>query len=123
MDADKFILFSSKYKYTISPISWIVFISGIKDNLALVPKFYPGWNIRLYYDLGDDDPLLSDLCEVACNDSNIDLCYVKDIPALGDVSKVFAMNWRFFPMLDPQVNQIIASYFNQFLCIIAWMIT
>ena len=42
---------------------------------------------------------------MACNDSNIDLCYVKDIPALGDVSKVFAMNWRFFPVLDPQVNE------------------
>jgi hypothetical protein len=51
----------------------------------------------------DDDPLLPELCKVACSDSNIDLCYVKDIPALGDVSKVFAMNWRFFPMLDPQV--------------------
>jgi hypothetical protein len=51
----------------------------------------------------DDDQLLPELCKVACSDSNIDLCYVKDIPALGDVSKVFAMNWRFFPMLDPQV--------------------
>lgn len=84
------------------------YFQGIKDNLELVPKFYPGWNIRLYYDLDDDDPLLSDLCEVACNDSNIDLCYVKDIPALGDVSKVFAMNWRFFPMLDPQVSHIVS---------------
>ena len=87
--------------------------TGIKDNLELVPKFYPGWNIRLYYDLDDDDPLLSDLCEVACNDSNIDLCYVKDIPALGDVSKVFAMNWRFFPMLDPQVNHIFSCILFQ----------
>ena len=99
-DTDKFIKTQIYYQSNILKLS----ISGIKDNLALVPKFYPGWNIRLYYDLDDDDPLLSDLCEVACNDSNIDLCYVKDIPALGDVSKVFAMNWRFFPMLDPQVN-------------------
>ena len=92
----------------------MIFYLGIKDNLALVPKFYPGWNIRLYYDLDDDDPLLSDLCEVACNDSNIDLCYVKDIPALGDVSKVFAMNWRFFPMLDPQVkeNFLLFAYYS-----------
>ena len=62
--------------------------------------------MRMYYDLDDPDPLLKDLCDVACKDPNIDLCYVKDIPALGDVSKVFAMNWRFLPMLDPQV------YFN-----------
>ena len=72
----------------------------------MVSEFYPGWNIRLYYDLEDTDPLLSDLCEVACKDANIDLCHVKNIPALGDVSQVFAMNWRFFPMLDPQVSII-----------------
>ena len=47
---------------------------------------------------------MKDLCDLACNDSNIDICYVRDIPMLGDVSKVFAMNWRFFPMVDPQVR-------------------
>ena len=100
-------------------IDRIFSIIGIKDNLALVSEFYPGWNIRLYYDLEDTDPLLSDLCEVACKDANIDLCHVKNIPALGDVSQVFAMNWRFFPMLDPQVdlvdrlrNRSFISYFE-----------
>ena len=52
---------------------------------------------------------MKDLCDLACNDSNIDLCYVRDIPMLGDVSKVFAMNWRFFPMVDPQVRTSDAS--------------
>lgn len=59
--------------------------------------------LRLYYDLDDDHPLMKKLCELACGDSNIDLCYVRKIPATGDVSKVFAMNWRFLPILDPQV--------------------
>ena len=27
---------------------------------------------------------------------------------LGDVSKVFAMNWRFLPMLDPQVSHMVS---------------
>jgi hypothetical protein len=58
---------------------------------------------RLYYDLTDDHPLMQDLCELACSDPNLDLCYVKKIPALGDISKVFPMNWRFVPLLDPQV--------------------
>ena len=35
-------------------------------------------------------------------------CHVKNIPVLGDVSKVFAMNWRFLPMLDPQVSHMVS---------------
>ena len=38
----------------------------------------------------------------------LDLCHVKNIPVLGDVSKVFAMNWRFLPMLDPQVSHMVS---------------
>ena len=75
------------------------YFQGIKDNLALVPKYYKGWTVRLYYDLPEEDDRLKDLCEVACNDPNIDLCYVRQIPSFGDISKVFAMNWRFFPMV------------------------
>ena len=84
------------------------YFQGIKDNLELVPKFYDGWNIRLYYDLEEDSPLMSDLCDLACSNSNIDLCHVKKIPLLGDVSKVFAMNWRFLPMIDPQVTHLVS---------------
>ena len=65
--------------------------------------------IRLYYDLKADHPLMEELCQVACGDANIDLCYVRDIPAAGDVSKVFAMNWRFLPCLDDQVRMLCES--------------
>jgi hypothetical protein len=74
------------------------------DNLELMPKFYPGWVLRLYYDLKPGHRLMSDLCRVACANPNIDLCYVRNIPAAGDVHKVFAMNWRFLPCLDEQVR-------------------
>jgi hypothetical protein len=64
--------------------------------------------LRLYYDLADDHPLIKDLCEVACNNPDIDLCHVRRIPALGDISKVFPMNWRFVPLLDPQVSHMVS---------------
>ena len=80
------------------------YFQGIIDNLKLIPELYPGWVLRLYYDLKPDHPLMKDLCSLACEDANIDLCYVRDIPAAGDVSKVFAMNWRFLPCLDDQVG-------------------
>ena len=38
----------------------------------------------------------------------LDLCKVESLPALGDVRKVFAMNWRFFPLLDPQVSHMLS---------------
>jgi len=82
------------------------YFEGIVGNLELMPKFYPGWTMRLYYDLDKKDPVLKDLCDLACRDSNIDICDAKHLPGTPfvDASKVFAMNWRFFPTLDPQVD-------------------
>ena len=64
--------------------------------------------VRLYYDMDGRDPLMAELCRIACTDNNIALCNVKELPGLPavDASAVFAMNWRFFPTLDPQVNQL-----------------
>lgn len=80
--------------------------SGIVENLSALPQYYPGWTMRLYYDLSPGDPLLTDLCSLACRSPSLDLCYVRELPGtpLQDASKVFAMNWRFFPTLDPQVG-------------------
>ena len=81
---------------------------GIEENLALLPLHYPGWTIRVYYDLEHDDPVLSSLCGLACSNPGLDICYVRDNPASGDISKIFAMNWRFFPTLDPQVDAFLS---------------
>ena len=87
--------------------------------------------MRLYYDLDKQDSILKDLCDLACHDDKIDICDIKNLPGTPfvshiflidcclfcqrfknsitkkktqvDASKVFAMNWRFFPTLDPQV--------------------
>ena len=34
--------------------------------------------MRLYYDIGRDDPLMQDLCQLACDNSNLDICYVRE---------------------------------------------
>ena len=67
-----------------------------------MPKYYPGWILRLdvYYE--STDVTLRKLCNLACNYkySNLDICHVKQLPGsipFKDASKVFAMNWRFFP--------------------------
>ena len=88
------------------------FFEGIIGNLKLIPKFYPGWIMRLYYDLDKKNPVLKDICELACNDNNLDLCEVKHLPGtpVVNATDIFAMNWRFFPTLDPQVIMILYTH-------------
>ena len=83
-------------------------IQGIADNLDLVPRHYPGWVIRVYYDLEPEDPELRRLCDLACSNPSLDICHVRNNPASGDISQIFAMNWRFFPTLDPNVDTFVS---------------
>lgn len=74
------------------------------------PRFSTLYSIvstsRLYFDLKPGSPLMKELCAKACSNPNIDLCYVRKIPGAGDIHKIFPMNWRFLPVLDPQVKDI-----------------
>ena len=46
------------------------------------------------------------LCNLACSEPNLDICNVANLPGspIKDGSKMYAMNWRFFPTVDPQVK-------------------
>lgn len=89
-------------------VKYCYFPQGIKENLSLLPTHYPDWTIRVYYDLPPGHPVLTSLCTLACGNPSLDLCYVRNIPSSGDIHKIFAMNWRFFPTLDPQVDAYIS---------------
>ena len=60
--------------------------------------------MRLYYDIKDNDKTMDDLCHLACSEPNLDLCNVRKLPILSDISEIFPMIWRFLPMLDLQVD-------------------
>lgn len=52
---------------------------------------------RLYYDLDPGDPLMADLCSLACSHPNLDLCYVRDLPGnpVRDASSIFGLiQWK-----------------------------
>lgn len=82
------------------------YFKGIESNLNLLQKFYPGWVIRLYHDIQPDTGPHRKLCKIACNDNNIDLCYVRQLPGnpVIDAGHLHPPIWRFFPTLDPQVS-------------------
>ena len=58
----------------------IFYFAGLEANLKLLPKHYPGWIIRLYHDIEEDDPLMGTLCEYACRYPDLDLCDIKNLP-------------------------------------------
>ncbi len=47
------------------------YMDGIAGNLALMEKYYPGWVMRLYFDVegekdGEENVLLKGLNEISC---------------------------------------------------------
>jgi hypothetical protein len=39
------------------PLYFVGYFEGIVGNLELMPVYYPGYVMRLYYDLDDNDPI------------------------------------------------------------------
>ena len=73
------------------------YFEGIEENLRLVRSLYGAdWTVRLYYDLAQSDELMGRLCGLACSNSHLDLCYVRELPGnpVRDASDIFPMNWR-----------------------------
>ena len=84
------------------------YFEGVRKNLEAISSFYnSSWSVRLYHDIGPDDPLMVDLCKLACSNNRLDLCPVDQLPPhhlLANAVNMFPMLWRFFPTLDSQVD-------------------
>ena len=84
------------------------YFKGIETNLQEMQELYPDWTMRLYHEFPADSPQMAQLCQWSCQYSHLQLCHAQHIPALGNVSKVFPMIWRFLPLLDPQVTHFLS---------------
>ena len=59
------------------------FFGGIKRNLGSVKKYFPGFIMRLYYQIPPKSTFLKDICTLACFAPNFDLCDIEKIPNIG----------------------------------------
>ncbi|KAK4329458.1 hypothetical protein Pmani_000215 [Petrolisthes manimaculis] len=97
----------------VKVVSYVVFgkfpspyYKGMEKLVYEIPKFYPGWSMRVHLNWAEDKH--RDLvCALACNNSHLDICDVNNLPGIGDVSKSFGMTWRFSIMGDPLVDRYI----------------
>ena len=56
-----------------------------RANLDLVGALYPGYRLRLYYDIPETDaPTKDHLCGLACSSSILDICDINKNPRFGN---------------------------------------
>ena len=84
------------------------YLKHIKTNLEAVKEFYPGWTMRIYHDVPKNDSRMAFMCDLACNNSQLDLCAVEEIPNLGNVKLMHPPSWRFLAMLDSRVDLMLS---------------
>ncbi|XP_042236610.1 uncharacterized protein LOC121875922 [Homarus americanus] len=79
---------------------------GMEQQLPRVSEVYPGWVVRLYLDLSQQQQK-SWACALACKHPHLDICDVHDLPGLGDVSNTVGTAWRFSVVGDTLERYIV----------------
>ncbi|XP_045585469.2 uncharacterized protein [Procambarus clarkii] len=82
------------------------YYEGLKKLLPVVGEMYPGWTVRVYLDLSTGT-LQDWACSLACHHPHLDLCNVRQLPVLGDVSGSTGRVWRFAVMADALVDRYV----------------
>ena len=64
------------------------FFKGLIDNAQLIPQFFgKDWVMRIYHDKDRTQKKdLEFLNKLTVNYAHVDLCYIKKIPQMGDLS-------------------------------------
>eukprot|EP00094_Tigriopus_californicus_P005387 TCALIF_05194-PA protein Name:"Protein of unknown function" AED:0.17 eAED:0.19 QI:35/0.33/0/1/0/0/4/0/319 len=89
-------------------------LQDLRDNLQDLPKFYPGYVMRIYHDRVN----VSALCDLFCHNDLLDFyTYIQFTAGLGSrysilvithgvmLNEKFGMLWRYIPLLDPLVSE------------------
>ena len=98
------------------------YLNGIEDNLQKIKTLYGDtWIMRLYHDISEDSKSAGKICEIACKNSQIELCNVKNqksnnnIQIAGNnqdgeqqIHRIYPLIWRFLPILDPNVDILLS---------------
>ncbi|XP_067004574.2 uncharacterized protein [Anabrus simplex] len=85
------------------------YFEGIEENLLLAEKMYPGWIVRVYYELYKPvEHAAQLLADLKARYRNLDLCNCNNIPGYGDLEGSERRIWRFLPLVDPLVDIFIS---------------
>lgn len=83
------------------------YLAPFKETLKIIPAIYPGWIVRIYHNLTTDDTrnwkTLESIVDLEHN-VHIDLCNATNIINSRKLEDIFAMTWRWLPLLDSMVD-------------------
>ena len=83
------------------------YLNPMMDTVQRVGDVYPGWIARIYHNASTEDQV-NVVNRMFGRFHHVDLCnatrVIHDL-SLGDI---FAMTWRFLPMLDPMVDRLMS---------------
>ncbi|XP_032783041.2 uncharacterized protein LOC116920961 [Daphnia magna] len=85
------------------------YLRFLRETLNSVPLAYPGWVVRIYHNLTMDD---NDGWKVLENTidfgDHIDLCNATELIKKLKLADIFAMTWRWLPLLDDMVDSLMS---------------
>ncbi|KAK4007232.1 hypothetical protein OUZ56_012392 [Daphnia magna] len=87
------------------------YLIPFKETLKIIPVKYPGWIVRIYHNLTADDTRSWDTLGMIVDlerNGHVDLCNATDIINNRKLGDIFAMTWRWLPLLDPMVDVLMS---------------
>ncbi|KAI9562940.1 hypothetical protein GHT06_010396 [Daphnia sinensis] len=85
------------------------YLRFFRETLNSVPLAYPGWVVRIYHNLTmDDDEGWKVLENTIDFGDHIDLCNATELIKKHNLADLFAMTWRWLPLLDEMVDTLMS---------------
>ena len=73
------------------------FFELLETLASSIAKMYPGWRMRIYHNVTEDDEVFPHLCQLFCSHSHVDTCDTRQLPSEGDLNTRYPVGrmWRF----------------------------
>ncbi|XP_046632183.1 uncharacterized protein LOC124311857 [Daphnia pulicaria] len=85
------------------------YLSVFSETLRTIPIRYPGWVVRIYHNITMENveswTILNNILDLG---HHIDLCNATQIIKNRELSDIFAMTWRWLPLLDDMVDSFMS---------------
>ncbi|XP_057368441.2 uncharacterized protein LOC130689516 [Daphnia carinata] len=99
----------SFYGNLSSPVFASKYLKYFNETLQSVPTAYPGWVVRIYHNLTmDNDEGWKILENSIAFADHIDLCNATEVIKKLNLADLFAMTWRWLPLLDEMVDMLMS---------------
>ena len=94
---------------------WFRYLGLVEQLLQDLVELYPGWRMRIYHNITEDDEVFPHMCDLYCNHPHVDTCDMRQHPTEGDLQDRFpaGMMWRFLVLNETMKRDYLLrfSYF------------